>query len=41
MKSLNITQKKDMGKLISCVVKCAQGRADGKIISEIVKSKLS
>jgi len=40
IKELSISSKKDMGKLISSVLKKVKGRADGKMISEIVKKKL-
>ena len=40
MEEKNIESKKDMGQLISIVMQRAQGRADGKSISEIVKQKL-
>jgi len=32
---------KDMGKLIKAVMEKAQGRGDGKVVSELVKKKLS
>ena len=38
---LEINSKKDMGKLISAVVKKAKGRADGRTISDFVKQKLN
>ena len=37
---LGITLKKDMGKLISIIMKKSQGRADGQTISSIIKNKL-
>ncbi|MBF25366.1 MAG: glutamyl-tRNA amidotransferase [Flavobacteriales bacterium] len=37
---LNIESKKDMGRLMSEVLKQAKGRADGKAVSVIVQSKL-
>ena len=38
---LNIRSMKDMGRLIASAVSRAQGKSDGKTISEIVKKKLT
>ncbi len=38
---LGVSSKKDMGRLISSVVKKAQGKADGQTISSIIKKKLN
>ena len=38
---LKINSKKDMGKLIAAVMNKAQGRADGRTISDFVKQKLN
>lgn len=39
MVELGISSKKDMGKLISIAIQRSRGRADGRAVSEIVKSK--
>ena len=36
---LGVSSKKDMGKLISTAIQRSKGRADGRSVSEIVKSK--
>ena len=36
---LGISSKKEMGKLISATIQRAKGRANGRFVSEIVKSK--
>lgn len=41
IKELEISSKKEMGKLISAVMSKVKGKSDGKTISEIVKQKLS
>ena len=38
---LNATSMKDMGKIMAAVMPKTKGRADGKMINEIVKAKLS
>jgi len=38
---LNVTTMKDMGKVMGLVISKVDGRADGTIISKIVKEKLS
>lgn len=40
LKSTGATSAKDMGAVMKMVMAKAQGRADGKLLSEIVKSKL-
>ncbi len=41
IKELNATSMKDMGKVMKAVMEKVKGRADGSIVSSIVKSKLS
>ena len=40
IKELNISSKKDMGRLMSAIIKKVQGKADGKKIATIVQQKL-
>lgn len=41
MASMGAVTIKEMGKLIKAVMEKAQGRGDGKVVSELVKKKLS
>ena len=41
IKELNATQMSDMGKVMKVVIDKTKGNADGKIISNLVKEKLS
>ena len=40
MKETNSSKKSDMGKVMGQVMKCIDGRADGKIVQQIVLSEL-
>jgi len=40
IKELNISSKKDMGRLMSAIIKKVQGKADSKKIATIVQQKL-
>ena len=41
IKECNATNMKDMGKIMGIIISKTSGRADGSIISQIVKDKLS
>ena len=40
MREMEITEKKDMGKLMAAVIKKVNGKSDGKTISQVVSQKL-